>query len=402
MKTMKRIAGLLIAAAMLAACMMPAFAANAYTAVNTTGGNTLGDVSLTETMKLQWNDTPIPKVKFTYALSGPVLVTDGGITYGNASAVGGTAPTIRVGTGTAGASAEIDYRTKSESDVNRVATEYGSTITDTLNVDFSATTFSEPGIYRYTITKTVDGDAADVTAVSAIDKETVYIDVYVTDDGTAKLAVAAVKTEKDAPTVKDVNYEDEYPRSRYSLTVAKNVEGAQASRNQYFPFTVKLEGTVAGTVYPVNITNADGTTEATVYDDQTHTNPTSITVPDGATEVEQVFYLKHGQSIVINNSTSGVTYTVTESNVTGGKTSDGYSVSATVAGDDDATNKANDDGSVTGTIEDNVTVTYKNEKAAVTPTGILLAVGPAVAVIAAGAVGMGVVLAGKRRKEDEE
>ena len=397
---MKKTLALVISIALILSVMVvPASAASAYIGINATGGNELKTLTLPETLKLQWHDTPIPDLTYTYAISQTATIVEkDGVPYGAADAVDG-APTIKIGTsGTAGASAALNYSTKTESDVTRSATEYGSTISDDVIVDFSNVKFSEPGIYRYTLTKTASG--SDSTAATN-NEVTKAIDVVVTDPNNAdgKLEVVTyISNGESGSTDKDNNYEDQFPKSRSDLTIVKNVSGAQASKDQYFKITVSLNGTIAGTEYTVDLTHADATTEATVYDAATHVNPATITVPGGATAVSQDFYLKHGQSITIKNITQGISYTIVEDPTS----SKGYTVSAAVTGDTEGvTNTAGTDGTVTDTsLDSSTTVTYTNTKAPYVPTGIELQSGAPIMGILMVAGLLAVVLIGKRKKEE--
>ena len=272
-------------------------------------------------------------------------------------------------------------------------------------VDFSGVTFSEPGIYRYTLTKTASGADAptgtETEGKASNNEDTKVIDVVVTDPGNSdgKLEVNTyISNGATGSTTKDSNYEDQFPKTRSDLTIAKNVSGAQAAKDQYFKISVSLSGTVAGTKYTVDLTNADPTTEATVYDSTTHTNPASITVPAGATTVSQDFYLKHGQSIVIKDITAGISYTIVEDPTS----STGYTVAAAVTGDTTGvTNNAATDGTVSDTSLDSAaTVTYTNTKDSYVPTGIDLQTGAPIMGILLVAGLLAVVLIGKRKKEE--
>jgi len=375
----------------LGTAALPAGAASAYKPVNGAGGNTLDTVLLSETLQLQWQDTPIPALIYTYSISQtPEIVSIGAV-----SAVAG-APTVQVGTAAAGASAVLDYSAKTEADVTRASVENGSTVTDTITVNFSGVVFSEPGIYRYTLTKAKSGSDADA---ATNDDPSKFIDVYISDENDAdgKLSATAVAV-SNAPgsSTKDSAYTDQYPKNRSDLTIAKTVSGSQASREQYFRFSVTLSSTVNGTVYPVDLTNAEAATQATVYDSETHTNPASITA--AGTTAAQDFYLKHGQSIVIRNITTGIAYTVVED----ASSSAGYMVSAEVSGDTQGvTNTAAQDGTVTDTALDSAaTVTFTNAKPEITPTGVSLPTGASVIGILAAAALAAALLAGRRRKED--
>lgn len=417
MKKSKRFAAIAIAAVMTALCAGSVFAAGiTYVPVNDvtdTSAAKLEKITLPETLKLQYRDTPIPNLTYTYTLDQTAVIGQQGtpaVNYGTLNAVSGQ-PTIKVGTGTAGASATINYGNKTETDVTRSDTEYGSTIVDNVIVDFSAVTFSEPGIYRYKITKAATGtDAPSAGAESESGKATNYkqilwIDVYVQDDGTVYLKPAPKvyeepKTGDPNPDNKVDRYEDQFPKSRNDLTIAKKVTGNQGSRDQYFEFEVTLNNTIAGTTYTVDISNADATTTTNAYDSTAHTNDTSIVVPVGATTVTKSFWLKADQQIIIRDITSGIGYKIEE------KGNTGYNVTTAVTGD--TTNSTTDD-IKTGTesvvedasMEDATKVEYTNDKKGTTPTGIFLAMRPGLTTLVLAGAGLAVVGVSRRRREND-
>lgn len=65
------------------------------------------------------------------------------------------------------------------------------------------------------------------------------------------------------------------------IFIAKHVSGNQASRDKYFEFTVKITDAVPGTVYDVDLSDADATTKAnaaTITANEGKTNPATLTV----------------------------------------------------------------------------------------------------------------------------
>ena len=152
----------------------------------------------------------------------------------------------------------------------------------------------------------------------------------------------------------------------YSLTFENDVTGNQASNNQYFKYTVNLTGTVDGD-YKVNLTGAE-----TNNVDGDKTNPATITAD---------FYMKNGQTIIIEELPKGTSYTVTQETV------EGYN---------------NTEPTKTGTISNDVVLTFTNTKEGTVPTGVMLVVAPFAAIMAIGGVGAYAIMRKKNKDEDED
>lgn len=272
----------------------------------------------------------------------------------------------------------------------------------TATLDFSACKFTEPGIYRYIVTESgtnqgVTNDA-DTTRV---------VDVYVNDasEGTGyKLTIEGYVLHSNADDNPDVSlgenngsagsyvgtksqgFTNSYDTS--DLSIKKEVSGNQASRNKYFEFTVSITNAVPGTVYEVDLSNADATTQsnaATITANEGKTNPATLTVGADGT-VTQKFYLAHGQEIKIQGIAKDSAYTVTEN------AEDYKSTPAAVTEYTDATN---------GTVASaDLKTSYLNTRGGVIPTGVIMTVAPFAAVTLLGAVGM--VTIKMRKKEDDE
>ena len=330
-----------------------------------------------------------------------------------------------------------------------------------VELDFSKCGFTEPGVYRYIITETTTSGSAN-TGINNDTNTTRTLDVYVEDASyytrtgdssnytytyNKKLKIAGyvmyVGTQTAGPSnsttttsgtattmedntskipnnlevasaTKSVGFKNSYETE--DLTFSKTVTGNQGSKDKYFAFTVKIENAVAGTVYDVSYTDdgntntadgdADGTisanpNSATTCISSDVTQPTSIIVPAGATEVTQTFYLQHGQKIAIRGLAEGTKYTITEE-------VEDYTASAAITGDADAA--ANASIATNGIVADSTTgitadtvVAYTNDRTGTIPTGILLSI--------AAPAGVGIVVIGgivylliknKRREAEEE
>ena len=155
---------------------VPAFAA-AYTAVR--GDNTHGFKQFLIVDK----DAGIPSVEFEYSIAP-----------GQAEAASNGKMAVLAGVG----SPAVGKAVFTEGETAGSAAAEGITITadekyavKTVNFDFSAVSFTEPGIYRYVVTMTSSGQQAveyDVQKGSQAESKKRILDVYVIDqDGTLKV-----------------------------------------------------------------------------------------------------------------------------------------------------------------------------------------------------------------------
>ena len=286
-----------------------------------------------------------------------------------------------------------------------------------IKLDFSGVTFKEPGVYRYKITEAANSDGGIKN-----DSNTVrYLDVYVmdvtTNGGALTLDVTGytLTTEANAlvrgsenGTAGDVGdtprynnksegFENDY--SSYDLQVNKTVTGNQGNKNKDFTFTVKITDATPGTykvTYLPTGTASGGTTgkpdEIVVGTDKTN----------GATGTD--IKLKHGESFIIENLSSGAKYTVSENAedylpsytatekgtgaVTDGVPSD---KTTTAQPGPEADTYDNTDG-----IQGDTTVTFTNERNGTIPTGVLLTIAPFVALMVVGVFGAVIVLKKKK------
>lgn len=238
--------------------------------------------------------------------------------------------------------------------------------TKKVTVDFSSISFTAPGIYRYIITEKTSTDSAITNDTS----NTRTLDVYVEYDGASdtnlKVAGYVLHIGNEAkPTLeqKSDGFTNTYTTN--NLTLTKNVTGNQGNRDKYFKFTVNITDAVAGTVYTVDLRNAE--TNPSV-DGETKTNLSSLTVGEGGT-IEATYYLKDNQSIVIQGLTAATNYKITESDYS----KDGYTTTYTL--DSGSAESGNTFAKQTMGNASH-TVLFTNNKTGVVPTGILLEAAP--------------------------
>ena len=310
-----------------------------------------------------------------------------------------------------------------------------------IEVDFSNVSFNEPGIYRYVITEDRSGIYKGTGTTLAADDSIIYdddetriLDVYVIDrDGTLVVEGYVLhNTDENGnvlengtsqqPTKTD-GFENIYVTE--DLTLEKKISGNQASRDEYFEFTVKISGAIPGTVYDVVDTSADAnvqtfdrTTKINGINTEAHTNATQLTVGADGT-VTATFWLQGDQSLKILGLARGTAYSINENKSV--LDSESYEVTAAISGDTNYSDQPNspdgngkaitlDDASVSGAasyrMDDNyikadTTITYTNKKVGIIPTGVSLALIPGAAAAMAGAAGLAVLFVRKRKKDKE-
>lgn len=407
-----------VGAAMLAATMamtpvVPAMAAG------TNYSATIGGTPTTSFQKYLVMDqqAEVPNASFTYAvtagtaksydLDGKTFEVLAGVDADKVTMAGvgtTTANTITYKQGDATKNDEGTYVKNYDDSTEKYAEK-------TATLDFSACKFTEPGVYRYVITESGTNQAitndADLTRT---------LDVYVEDDSDEngkKLKIAGyvlhsneddtIETGDDFGTNvnatlenKSQGFTNEYTTS--DLTFRKEVTGNQASKDKYFEFTVTIANATPGTVYDVDIANADGQSianTATIEANKGKTNVTSLTVDENG-KVEQKFYLQHGQQIEIQGIAEDTTYTVTEN-------AEDYKSTANAADASVVTIQDGTDSAPTqGTIADkDLTTGYLNTRSGVIPTGVLMTVAPFAAVTLLGGFGAATIMM-KKKREDEE
>ena len=183
--------------------------------------------------------------------------------------------------------------------------------------------------------------------------------------------------------------------------MSKTVTGNQGSKDKYFKFRVTIKNAVPGTVYSVDLTNADATlikNSATKAEYLDETNPTYITVGEDGT-VTTNFYLQNGQSIKIFGLAEDTAYEIEE-------TPEDYTPSVEITGDKTRTADSSDvslsDNVVYDTeLTEDTTVAFTNDRQGTIPTGVILSVAAPVA-IGVAVLGGIVFLFIRNKKRDAE
>lgn len=247
--------------------------------------------------------------------------------------------------------------------------------TKTGKIKVDATKFTEPGVYHYLVTETqdtYDGITYDVTPR--------HVYVYVVN-GTDGYKVEAVKVVKDGDTAKEDNlkivnsYGDgSTPNDDiHDFIIKKTVTGNQGHKNKPFSFTVTIDGDDA---------DKEGAEKYMAVKTPKTGEAETIHITDGLT---QTFTLMDGETLHIYGLSEKDKYTVTETDYS----ADGYTT--TVKAD-------NAEGFLTA---DGITVEFINHKDVGPATGVAMTFAPYVLLVAA-AGGLGAVVLGKKKREDDE
>ena len=437
MKTIKKLCCVLLVFAVVMSLGVTAFAENKYE--NSAGLTPVDGTSLTfKKFLIIGAGDNVPNVTFSYTIAaGTAISTDTSSNTEFQVDAGVDADKVTI-TDTTFAPRATTYTSvqTGDIDVTRQASDRATGLTaDTgvefetskgeqyavqnATVDFSGVTFVEPGVYRYIITETASttNAAAGIMHDNDVDR---VLDVYVTDNnGTleisgyvlhkneSNIAISStmgsndVMSEGEPLDDKTDGFTNEYKSK--DLVFKKEVVGNQASRDKYFEFTLKLENVGNENTFTVSIAddndpnttdgNADatsGSNNATITANRGKENVLTLT-SDASGEITRKFYLQHGQSIAVRGLPLNAEYTVTEN------AEDYKSTDASVTGYTDAT--SGDIGIVAGNNKV-VKTSFKNERQGIIPTGLFTIVGPAIAVILIALIGIGIVLMGKRRKEE--
>lgn len=322
------------------------------------GGSTTFDCFL-----LVDENEAIPAMTFTYS-----------ITSGVADSTANPPVSAGIGTPTIGTAAFASGATTSATAPTGVTSVDGKEYAqETVTVDFSNVTFTEVGIYRYVITATPNTSGVSTDGITSYKinhdiqhgtgtANMRYMDVYVTNgDSDSELNIAYVLLNSVNDDTKSIGIVNSI--FSHNFTFGKEVTGNQASKNQYFTFTLTLGSLGASEKYAVDLTNAD-TSKGNEW-----TNP--VYVESNSTgNVTAEFHLKHNQYISVQGLPDNFTYTLSEN-------ADGYNSTATIGDDypDPVTSGTDGDNTAIG-VTKSIKTGFINSRTGIIPTGLLLTVTP--------------------------
>lgn len=428
----KKGAALMAALIVTGAVTAPVFAAEGVKYTELTGGKVAVEKYL-----IMDEEASVPNVTFKYSIApGAAQDSDGSTTSqvhaGEAGATIGTA-----------VFAEGDQTfTEAKALPNTLGTQHVADAKDNVTldagqkyarhdvtVDFSHVTFTEPGVYRYIINETASNSSLGI--VDDTDNSRV-MDVYVEDDATGKLIIKGYvlhNAADDSAVKQDGTYSNKaegFVNSyvTHDLTIGQAVKGNQASRDEYFKYTVDITGGINNTVYVVDLSKADATTKTNKFNTAAHKNAPALRKTATGLEVgkivngafvadpevgavedgKAVFYLQNGQEITIQGLANNTAYSVAlESELLD---HEGYDPAVKVTGD---TKKGEAEivmdakyGVADDHITDDTKIVYTHDKKGVIPTGILASIGMGALTSAMAVTGAGMYVVLSKRKEDEE
>lgn len=300
--------------------------------------------------------------------------------------------------------AGVDGGLSFKDDKNSISFTPGDTVAATYNGTGTITvaenvkeTFKNPGVYHYVLKETAG--TYDGITYDPIEK---HIYVYVANKGTDLIVEAVtvadgkngeIGTEAKCDTLKFTNvYGDGTPDDAiHDFIIKKTVTGNQGDKNKEFSFTVTIDGDDA------DKPEAGAEKYMAVKTSKTGGEET-IHITDG---VAQEFTLMNGETLHIYGLSEKDTYTVTETDYS----ADGYT---TIVKDDvendefvniPAIGTPGEDGKVL--TADGRVVEFINDKQVGPATGVAMTFAPYVLLVAA-AGGLGAVVLGKKKREDDE
>lgn len=359
-----RIFAVMVSVMLLATCFMST-TAFAETSDETPAETPDETVQITKYLVMD-KDANVPNVDFEFTIAnGSETNVNGQVVYGG---VEGATITDKASYTTN----STTYDTKQTGDTVTLTGEQ-KYAKDVVDVDFTKVVFTAPGLYHYIVTE-------KDTSYTGIAKDTKTYDLYVLvavdedKDSVDGLYIAGATFSHMDGDAKLTGMTNTY--TTHNITLSKTVTGNQGDKNKYFEFTVTINNAIPGTVY--NVTgNFTATTD--LNGDEQIDNPTTLTATAGT--VEQKYYLKDGQNIVINGVADGSNYSITETNYT----NDGYVTTV----------PENADGAIA---DADVSVTFTNTKNGNVPTGILLETAPYMILGAVVLAGIVVLFVTRRRR----
>lgn len=277
-------------------------------------------------------------------------------------------------------------------DINK--TEYNSYTNNEGKINVDVSVFESTGVYEYILQES-QGSYDGIT----YDTQKIHIYVNVgnndTDNGYKVLSVWSTddKTNNKLGELKFINrygYGDTTDKI-HDFTIKKTVSGNQGEKNKEFSFTVTIDGDDA------DKPEAGAEKYMAVKKSKTGEEET-IHITDG---VAQNFTLMDGETLHIYGLSEKDTYTVTETDYS----ADGYTtiVKADVENDEfvniPAIGRPGEDGKVL--TDDGWVVEFINDKHVGPATGVAMTFAPYVLLVAA-AGGLGAVVLGKKKREDDE
>lgn len=402
---MRKFLGILMVSILMLSMMIVPASAD-FTSAYGDGLTNLGETAFTHSLELTASPYALAegeKVQYDFTVGGAVVALPTGLAVTDAIAN----PNITIDS--------VSYTNADTFDANtHIASK-------SVSIDWGTTTFKQPGIYYWPVTKAINTTETILADASKLSNAngTSYLFVVIQDNnGTLEVAGNPGLLDQ-IPTAESVigdklEIPDQYPIKQIDLEVTKSVAGEQASKDLYFLYTIEVtlptgsvtaSYTVSGDFDPLEDVNGSpyatnkGALEGNTFTDN------EVALASGSNTVK--VWLKHGDSFKINDLPYGSSYKITETIVTDYVPS--YTASGTDRNTNDTPSTAGDaivdsgDGIVQDTfLKDDAKVDYVNTKEAITPTGIVTEIGaPIMGILLAAGLCM-IMVATKRRKEQAE
>ena len=407
-KNLGRVATTFLATAMLASLTaVPAMAADVWSPSD--GETTISSIELNKKLTKP-TGVPTPDVKFTVSVS-PTTSDVSTEKVGSIPVKAGPSEAVKVDTSDNKFVFAYDSNSPTEVAATTVDPEVLVNVDNdnSVTVNFDATQFKEPGIFKYDVTETLDKGATDGDNYQeSFTNDSAYLYVYVEEAGfndsdimTYKVvnAVLTHTNPNDTSSTGKIDYlTNDYgtkPGSDgllHHIDLTKKVEGNQGSKDKSFEVTIKVDPSNVGDnfrVVPITKTG-DTWTDAS----------TGESILNADNDYTASITLKHGDYVRIYGLGKGDSYTITETDYT----SEGYvAYTNTSYEEDDTYNEQGNSDIASGremkgnTTTDKV-MAFHNVRETSAPTGIAMDIAPYALLVVIAAAGCFVFL--RKRNED--
>ncbi len=276
---------------------------------------------------------------------------------------------------------------------------------DSVEIDLTGITFTQPGVYRYVITEKpneYNGIENDENAVR-------YLDLFVFPDeqnpSVLKVTPSMRTVDQNSNFTKEYNettglweykyydepgdksdgYENEL--ETVDLELSKKITGNQADMNKKFKYTLVLEDLNPGE-YALEITGTDVVRDDSNVQADAQTGAYTITIDETTVDAEGkytcYFYLTNGEKVTVKDLNKGYAYTVSEA-------AEDY-VSTQGIDNEGTENDYLDALTNSNVIAPLTKVGFTNTRTGVIPTGVIITVAPfAIGILVFGAIMLYVV-----------
>jgi pilin isopeptide linkage protein len=366
---------------------MPAFAADGD---NTSGSTPITALKFTKTFTSETSGA-LPQEDFYFTMTPATVAAN--TTYNNVE--------VKPGLDLATSRVEVEFKSSSSDSTMTKDGQFNFTLAD--NKEFTG-----PAVYSYVVKEEAPSDQS-VTYDTT--EYTVYVVVNNNKEVTAVVNVSSKKADETTATEinqavgkKPITFTNTCATD--SLVISKVVSGSMANMNDSFKFqiVIPVEGAATGHTIPAG-TKFTGTITRAATNTSTETVDIVVKNEADLSDTENVFELKNGDYITINNLPEQTIYKITELGAEDyttsivGKTKEKDATDGTLVTKEHtvASGKVYDATTEHSPIvHGGNTVQFTNKKD-MTPTGLAVEYGPHILVLLI-AVGVGLVIFKSRRK----